>query len=411
MVIRDTIKMSLKNLRINKMRSFLTMLGIIIGISSVILITSVVAGAESLIVNQVQGIGSNLIGVLPGASEQDGPPAAVFGIVITSLKDDDVEEIKEKLPHIIAGSAYLTATEIISAENVQTTVTVFGVSPDYPNIAETSTQIGNFFVEEDKASANRVVVLGSEVLDNLFPGQDALGKKIKINKDNYTVVGVMKSQGVVGFQNVDNAVFIPITTAQKRLLGINYVGFARFKVDKEENIAETVDGIKIILRERHNIDNPTGDDFTVENTAAALEVLGSITGALNAFLVAIAGISLIVGGIGIMNIMLAAVTERIKEIGLRKAVGATSRNIITQFLIETVVITLTGAVIGMLIGIFLAFIISIVINSLGYNWNFVITFTSIAMSSVFSIAIAIVFGVYPAKKAASYNPIEALRYE
>lgn len=403
--------MSLKNLRVNKMRSFLTMLGIIIGISSVILITSLVAGAESLIVNQIQGIGSNIIGVLPGASEEDGPPAAVFGVVITTLKEADVQAIKDQIPHISAGSAYLTSTEIITTGSQKTTVSVFGVDPDYPDISETSTDSGHFLTLEDKAAAARVAVLGSQAADDLFNGQNAIGQKIKIRQDQYTIIGTMKSQGTVGFQNVDNAVFIPITTTQKRILGIDYIGFARFKVDSQDNIAETIGAIEELLRDRHDISNPKEDDFTVSSTDSALAVLGTVTGALNLFLVAIAGISLIVGGIGIMNIMLAAVTERIREIGLRKAVGATSANITTQFLIETVIITFLGAIIGMLIGIFFAFLVSLGVNSFDYDWDFVITPTSIIISSLFALIIGLSFGVYPARKAAGYDPITALRYE
>ena len=411
MIIIDTIKMSLKNLRVNKMRSFLTMLGIIIGISSVILITSLVAGAESLIVNQIQGIGTNLIAVLPGASDEDGPPAALYGIVITTLKDSDVEAIKERVPHITAGSSYVTSTEIISSGNQKATVSMFGVDSDYPNISETSVDIGHFLTPEDKGSTARVVVLGSQVAEELFNSQIAVGQKIKIKNDPYSIIGVMKSQGTVGFQNVDNAIFIPITTAQRKVLGINHIGFARFKIDHQDNIPEASIQIEELLRDRHNISNPTEDDFTVNNTENALAILDTVTGALNLFLVAIAGISLIVGGIGIMNIMLAAVTERIREIGLRKAVGATSSNITTQFLIETVIITFVGAIIGMLIGTFIAFLISLGVNALGYDWDFVITPVSIIISSLFAIIVGLSFGVYPAKKAASYDPITALRYE
>jgi len=411
MLLRATVKQSFTNLRSYKMRSFLTMLGIIIGISSVITITSVVAGAESLITNQIRGIGSNVIGVLPGKSDENGPPAAVFGVIITSLKDSDTEAIKKEIPNVVAACSYVSATETATWEDQKTVTPIYGVSADYPLIADSKLESGDFFTEEDKKTNATVAVIGSQIKDDLFKGVDPLGQKINIKQNSFTIVGVMAPQGTSGFQNVDNMVFVPVTTAQTRILGIKHIGFMRIKVDNENNANYVVSEVENMLRNRHNIKDPGKDDFSVRNTNDAQVMLGTITNSLQFFLLAIVSISLIVGGIGIMNIMLAAVTQRIKEIGLRKAVGAKSKQIIYQFLLETLVITTLGAIVGIVIGVLLSYIISIIVNKLGYDWTFVITLSSIILACFMSSLVGLIFGLYPARKAAKLDPISALHYE
>jgi putative ABC transport system permease protein len=410
MFFRTTLKMAFQNLRVNKMRSFLTMLGIIIGISSVIIILSVGAGAESLIVNQIKSLGSNIIGVLPGASESDGPPAAVFGIVITTLKDSDTTAIA-KLPHVAAAASYVSAVETAIWKNQTADISLYGVSSSYPELSDSILAEGFFFTPDDERGLSNVAVIGSAVKDDLFNGNPALGENIRLKKANFRVIGVMAPKGVAGFQNMDNMIFIPVTTAQKKILGIDHIGFLRAKIDDEKNLASAEAEIARIIRERHHIDNPAKDDFTAQSTAAALTTLTAVTGALKLFLVAIAGISLLVGGIGIMNIMLAAVTERIREIGLRKAVGAKKSQIILQFLLETLVITLVGAALGMIVGIFFSWLTAVIVKSLGYNWDFVVTWSSLAVAAGAAVAIGLIFGLYPARKAARLDPITALRYE
>ncbi|MFH1790115.1 MAG: ABC transporter permease [bacterium] len=407
----ENVKNSWQIIGRNKVRSFLTMLGIIIGVMSVIIIISVGAGAQSLILNQITGMGSNLIGILPGQADEEGPPASVMGILITSLKDDQIKKLVKEYPHIIAGASYVKGADTVTWSYNKMDINFVGTNSEYVIVEDTNVEKGRFFTTSDENSNARVAVVGSDVVKELFNNSDPIGQKIKILKTNFTVIGVMRQRGVSGFESQDNKIFVPITTAQKLLLGINYASFARLKVDSADNVDKSIQFVKSRLRELHNIDNPTDDDFSVRSMAQGIETFTSVTDALRVFLTSVAAIALIVGGIGIMNIMLAVVQERTREIGLRKAIGARKINIMSQFLIETMTITLIGGLLGIIFGVFISIIIAKIAQYLQYDWNLVISPFSILLATVVSIGVGIIFGLLPASRASKLDPISALRYE
>ncbi len=396
----------------SKARSFLTMLGIVIGVMAVIIVMSVGAGAQSLILNQVKGLGSNLVVVLPGASENDGPPASALGIVVTTLTSEDGEVImRDACPCIEDLAVYVTGNDIITSEAYTTRGNYTGTSASYIRVEDTQVETGRFFSEDEEKNFAHVVVLGSGIKNELFENSDAIGERIRIGKVSFTVIGVMKQRGVSGFQNQDDQLFIPASAAQKLLLGVNHVNYIRMKVDSPENVDGAMEEVRALLRDRHDIKPDEDADFSVRSTAEGLSALTNITNALKFFLVAIASIALVVGGFGIMNIMLATVQERTREIGLRKAVGATSRQITFQFLIESVVITFVGGTIGLVLGILISIIVAQVAQKLGYSWDLVITVGSIVLGWGVSVGIGLMFGILPARRASKLNAIEALRYE
>ena len=402
------LKYTRNNLALNKMRSFLTMLGIIIGVAAVIAIISVGAGAQELLLDQVKAMGTNLVAILPGASDDQGPPAAAFGIEVTILKYTDALEIK-KLPNIVAVSAYVTGRGTASYFNNVKDLNYTGVMPEYPIVEDTAVELGRFIKQEDMDGLARVAVLGSQAAKDLFGQDAALEKQIKINQVMFRVVGVMKERGSSGLQNQDEQIFLPLLTAQKIMLGIEHVAYIRAKVDKEENIDPAISRIKEVLRFKHHIKDITKDDFSVRSTAQALDILSSITQALKMFLGAVAAISLIVGGIGIMNIMFVTVTERTREIGLRKAVGAKRRDILLQFLVESAVMTLVGGLIGIILGVSISAAITLGVNYFGYNWKLIITLPSVLTAVFMAAAVGLVFGLWPANRASLMSPMEALR--
>lgn len=400
----------------NKFRSFLTILGIVIGVGSVIVIMAIGGSAQALILDQISGVGSNLIGVLPGASDEDGPPAQALGIIITTLTYEDFLALvdKKNVPSVETGAAYAQGTRIVSYQGNDFSRTIMGVTHDYVNVENVEIEEGRFFYAEDDASLSRIAVIGADAKEELFGTDDALGKKIQIKNENFTVVGVLKRKGSSGFgvASPDNSVIVPVRTAQKIVLGINHLSFLRLKVGSIDDIPKAKEDVATILRERHDIDNPKDDDFSVRDIASALDTITNVTNVLKYFLLAVGSISLLVGGVGIMNIMLISVNQRIREVGLRKAVGAKNVDIMTQFLIESVTITLIGGIIGIVSGVAISFVISlVVVNGFGYDWKFIVSWQSIAVATTVSILIGLVFGLYPARKASKISPMEALRYE
>ena len=411
MTLLDGLKLSISMLRTNKVRSFLTSLGIIIGIAAVIIIMSVGAGAQSLIINQLNSVGTNLVGILPGASEENGPPASVLGIVVTTLKYEDALAIKKEITNVSAVSSYNSGVGTINYQNNSTDANFTGVMSDYLNVEDTEIFLGRFFTDEEEKETARVAVLGYQTWQDLFNGDNPLGKRIKIKKESFEVIGVMKERGSAAFQNQDDLVLMPVSTAQKIMLGVDYVNYIRVKVNNASDIDKVSEDIKFLLRDRHDIRVDGTDDFSVRNTKDAIDALLTITNALKFFLAAIAAISLVVGGVGVMNIMLASVSERIREVGLRKAVGASRSQIMIQFILETIAITLTGGIIGIILGSLVSTIVYLVANYLGYKWDLVVSLNSILLGTGVAAVIGLIFGLYPARRAAKLDPIEALRYE
>lgn len=413
--LKQSLRTSITALLANKVRSFLTMLGIIIGVGAVIVIMAAGAGAQGLILNQVKSLGSNLIGILPGKAEEDGPPASVYGIVITTLTYEDALALRngKNVPSVTALAAYVSGVGTASWGSAKYDTNLSGTTGSYVAVEGGELESGRFITEEEEANLSKVAVLGSAVKKELFGESEAVGQRIKIKKHSFEVIGVMEERGTVAFQDYDDQVFLPLKTAQKLILGIDYVSMIRAKVDSEENIEQAIRDMELTLRERHGIADPTGgsDDFTARSMAQALDMITAITDALRYFLAAMAALSLVVGGIGIMNIMLVSVTERTREIGLRKAIGANNFNIMSQFLIEAVIVTLIGGIIGIIGGSLASYLISVVINFLGYDWDFILSPFSIILAAVVASAVGLVFGIYPARKASRLEPVEALRYE
>lgn len=409
----STIRFVILGLLARKGRSFLTILGIVIGVAGVIIIISLGAGAQSLVVSQITKLGSNLIGILPGKSNETGPPAAVFGIQITTLTAEDAESLKDKsrVPHLTAVAAYARGSQTLIWErnNIDTYFT--GTQASYPLIQDIVVESGRFFDEREEHAGAQVMVLGYDVKQQLFGDVDPLGEVVKIKNVPFTVIGVIEKQGTVAFQNQDDQVFIPLVIAQKQLLGIKHVQFIRAKVDSPDFLKSTMNDINQVLRERHRIRTEEEIDYSIRDLADAIKLVTGITDALRLFLVIMAAIALVVGGIGIMNIMLVTVAERTREIGLRKAVGATNATIRNQFLIESSLVTLLGGIGGIVVGTVISYGFALAARYAEYEWAFVISLSSIALAVGVSIVTGVIFGLYPAYKAAKLNPIEALRYE
>ena len=416
MNILESTRLAFRALAANKLRAALTMLGIIIGVGAVITLMSAGEGVSVYIEEQFQSVGSNLLFVVPGSMEEAtaGPPGMQAGTA--ELTNGDVEALRDSLraPDVVAVAPQFFRSTVVATGQRDTIAQVSGVTPDFASVRNWFPEVGMFIDQEDMNSRARVALLGKTVVEDLFPANPyPLEQAVKINGVPFRVIGILEEKGGSGFNDEDNSVLVPLTTAQTRLFpsrsrsGAYQVSAIMVKAVSEDRMEMASEQIAAILRERHDIDFRDEDDFSIISQADIIDVFGQITGVLTIFLGAIAGISLLVGGIGIMNIMLVSVTERTREIGLRKAVGARRKDILWQFLLEAVTLSLIGGVLGISLGILGAGVISALVE----DFSAVVTLQAVLLATTFSAAVGLFFGIYPARRASLLNPIDALRYE
>ena len=400
-----TIRVALRAIMRNKLRSLLTVLGVVIGVCAVITMVNIGSGAQISIERAISGLGTNMLIIFPGSMTKGGMRTG-FGTV-TTLLDDDAQAIRDECPTVQLVSPIVSTAAQVVFQNQNWGSSVMGTDPEFQRIKNWPLARGDFFTMQDVKAATKVCVLGKTVAEKLFGTQNPVGQILRVKRIPFRVIGVLTEKGQTTFgQDQDDTVVVPYTTAQKRLMGITYLSMIMASAVSNERIPDAQSQITTLLRQRHHIPKGDDDDFTVRNLADLTATFTIITGILTLLLGSIASISLVVGGIGIMNIMLVSVTERTREIGIRMSVGATPGDILLQFLLEAVLLSLIGGGVGIMLGIGLTAVIAYFAD-----WPMPISFVAILVSSLFSAGVGIFFGLYPARKASRMNPIEALRYE
>ena len=405
MNIANLLKIALKALNNNKLRCFLTMLGIIIGVASVITMLAIGQGSKNSIKAQISEMGSNMIMIHPGNMQRGGVRQSADDM--QTLEVSDYEALGE-LPGVAAISPSVTSGGQLVNGNNNYPSSVYGVTPDYLEIRKFKVKDGAMFTDQDIKSASKVCILGKTVVDNLFPnGEDPIGRVIRFGKIPMTVIGVLESKGTNSMgMDQDDVVIAPYTTVMKRILAIDYIQGIFASATDEKDTDATIEAITEVLRERHRLKPEADNDFEIRSQQELSEMMNSTSDMMTVLLACIAGISLLVGGIGIMNIMYVSVTERTREIGLRMSIGARGIDILSQFLIEAIIISVSGGIIGILVGVIASWLVNVIAH-----WPVYIQAYSVILSFAVCTVTGIFFGWYPAQKAANLDPIEALRYE
>ncbi len=411
--VSDIGRAALMGLSSHKSRTFLTMLGIVIGILSIMVVMSLGQGANDLILGEFQKFGPNNVFILPGR-QPTGPSSAGSTLLSDSLTKKDLSDLQNpgNVPEAIGVVPVVFGQQPMVYESQTYTAMILGTNQDMAKLFSLETSNGRFFDSNDVADRAPVAVLGVTTAKELFGGNDPIGRKIRINNQIMQIIGVLQTQGAGSFINFDKAVLAPYPVVQDNILGIKY--FQRIVVEgsSPELVPAMIKDVTALLRSNHGISDPSKDDFSIQTQASIAQTVGTVTSILTVLLASVAAISLVVGGVGIMNIMLVSVTERTREIGLRKALGATSGNILLQFLVEASALTVLGGCVGVLAGIGLSWVVSLAANYWwGIGFPFVISISGIVLGVVVSGVIGLAFGIFPAWRAAQKSPIEALRYE
>lgn len=401
-IYMESVIMAWGSITSNKMRSLLTMLGIIIGVAAVIALMSIGYGVQSKIESNISSLGSNTITITPGTGRKPGVRPAAGSMQTLTYKD---YLAVRNLPNIKYAAPLVSTSYLVVSGNKNWTTRIYGCTEDHATLSSLDVQEGRFWTGKEYNARSRVCVIGKTVATGLFGNESPIGQKVRINGDPFTVIGLLSEKGY-SFMDQDDRILIPFTTVQERMLHITYVNNIVISADNPDDLTQIESDVTNLLRTRHRIQTGKEDDFSIQNSQDLMETMKSTTQTLTVFLGSIAAISLLVGGIGIMNIMLVSVTERTKEIGIRKALGATYSMIVIQFLIESVMVSVAGGIIGVILGIGISKLIPMV-SSL----DTVLSITPMIGSFLFSVFIGLVFGLYPAQKAAKLNPIDALHYE